>query len=1099
MSMPRIQLPTRFRRLLPGSGAIVRVFVAVIALVSILSSEGQAQLQMYGTSAAGIFRINSATGAGVQVYSGTPFTGGYAAGAAQRPSDGMLFFVMGSAGNDALYRWDPATPATAPVFVGNTGVPYMPRLGFSTAGILYGVDMGTNSIYVLNQATGAGTASGAGLTGGPAGNTGGDLAIHPTNGYLYIPTGTGNPYTLYRVPVTGGALTSLGTFTGMPCDPSGAAFDAAGTLYIQCSSSNNLYTLPLTGGAVTLVGSSGAAMQDLASVPALPPTVTMSFSPSVLGAPGATSVLTITLTNPASVPQRGAGFTLSYPANLVNAPAPAVNSTCGATATAAAGGGSVALSGGTIPAGGSCTVTVTVTSSTAGTYVVTLSAGGLLTVIGSNASAASATLNVGVTISGTVFEDANYGGGSGRSLAASGGAGSAGARVELYNGAGTYVGFTTTDATGAYSWPNLFAGNYTVRVVNLTVPSSRAGYVAALIPVQTYRTDASSGSAIAVTDHVGGQDPNVVDAANGGAGSTMNTATGVFTSGTSGQAQSIAPVTISGAGDVSGVDFGYSFDVMVNRNTTGQGSLRQVITNANALSNTGLAQQGRPAGIENAIFMLANGTAFAGTSPGYANQFTGGVATINLTAALPTITSALALDAQTQPGWSGLPIIELNGAGAGAGSDGFTISSANNVVSGFVINRFADQGLILTGAGATGNLVTGNYIGLNASGTAASTNGSYGIQILGGASNNTIGGATASARNVISGNGSSGIRIRDAASTGNVILGNFIGLNAAGTGAVGNSAEGVLVNSSATTNTIGGTGVGDGNRIWYNVGDGVYVGSAASDRISILGNSISSNTGLGIDLTPNGVTTNNGTKANNLANDGMDYPVFTSASVNGALLTVAGYIGSAAGQSTFGGARVEIFKSDNDPTGYGEGPVYLGFLTANASGNFSGSVSLGGVVGGDRITGTATDALGNTSEFGANVVVSAPPPVLTLTNTVSPSGAQQPGTDLVYTITFANTGGNAATGVVLADSLTPNVDFKLGSVTSNLGTTGLTVAVAYSNNNGSTYVYTPVSGGGGAPAGYDRNVTTVRWTFTGSLSATPPNHSGSVGLTGRIR
>jgi len=78
--------------------------------------------------------------------------------------------------------------------------------------------------------------------------------------------------------------------------------------------------------------------------------------------------------------------------------------------------------------------------------------------------------------------------------------------------------------------------------------------------------------------------------------------------------------------------------------------------------------------------------------------------------------------------------------------------------------------------------------------------------------------------------------------------------------------------------------------------------------------------------------------------------------VNGALLTVAGYVGSAAGQSVFGGARVEVFKSDNDPTGYGEGPVYLGFLTADANGNFSGSLSLGGVGGGDRISGTATDA-----------------------------------------------------------------------------------------------------------------------------------------------
>ena len=68
-----------------------------------------------------------------------------------------------------------------------------------------------------------------------------------------------------------------------------------------------------------------------------------------------------------------------------------------------------------------------------------------------------------------------------------------------------------------------------------------------------------------------------------------------------------------------------------------------------------------------------------------------------------------------------------------------------------------------------------------------------------------------------------------------------------------------------------------------------------------------------------------------------------------------------------------------------------------------------------------------------------------------------------------------------------------------LGTTGLTVAVAYSNNSGSTWAYTPASGAGGAPAGYDRLVTNVRWTFTGNLSPTVPNNTGSVGFIARVR
>lgn len=124
---------------------------------------------------------------------------------------------------------------------------------------------------------------------------------------------------------------------------------------------------------------------------------------------------------------------------------------------------------------------------------------------------------------------------------------------------------------------------------------------------------------------------------------------------------------------------------------------------------------------------------------------------------------------------------------------------------------------------------------------------------------------------------------------------------------------------------------------------------------------------------------------------------------------------------------------------------------------------------------------------------------VTLTKSVSPTGSQMPGTDLVYTVAFSNTGGAAASSFVVSDPVPTNTDFKVGSVTSSLGTTGLAVAVSYSNNGGSTWTYAPASGGGGAAAGYDRNVTNVRWTFTGNLSATAPNNAGSVGFTAKIR
>lgn len=149
-------------------------------------------------------------------------------------------------------------------------------------------------------------------------------------------------------------------------------------------------------------------------------------------------------------------------------------------------------------------------------------------------------------------------------------------------------------------------------------------------------------------------------------------------------------------------------------------------------------------------------------------------------------------------------------------------------------------------------------------------------------------------------------------------------------------------------------------------------------------------------------------------------------------------------------------------------------------------------------TGTTTSTYNSASSSGEDVTVVGGPNV-SLVKSVNPSGPQIPGTDLVYTIVFTNGGGSAARSLVVTDPIPANTDFKVGSVTSSLGTTSLTVVVAYSSNNGSTWVYTPVNGGGGAASGYDRNVTNIRWTFSGNLSQTAPNNAGSVSFSAKIR
>jgi uncharacterized repeat protein (TIGR01451 family) len=131
----------------------------------------------------------------------------------------------------------------------------------------------------------------------------------------------------------------------------------------------------------------------------------------------------------------------------------------------------------------------------------------------------------------------------------------------------------------------------------------------------------------------------------------------------------------------------------------------------------------------------------------------------------------------------------------------------------------------------------------------------------------------------------------------------------------------------------------------------------------------------------------------------------------------------------------------------------------------------------------------------------APVPNVALQKSLTPTTPSQviPGADLLYAISFTNSGTATASNLIIIDQIPANTDFKVSSVTNSLGTTGLTVTVAYSNNGGSTYAYTPASGGGGAVPGYDRSATHIRWTFTGNLSQASPNNSGSVSFTSRIR
>ena len=167
---------------------------------------------------------------------------------------------------------------------------------------------------------------------------------------------------------------------------------------------------------------------------------------------------------------------------------------------------------------------------------------------------------------GTVFEDADYGGGAGRSRTTAAGTVLSGVTVELYRVSNNaFVATTTTDGAGFYSLSSGNTNNFQVRVrvVNGTVRSARTGGsgCATCVPVQTYRTDASSGAAVPVTDHVGGENPALSDAIINTTSAAYNT----LTVAGSRVPQSISTATPSSAtATVSGIDFGFNFDTVVN-------------------------------------------------------------------------------------------------------------------------------------------------------------------------------------------------------------------------------------------------------------------------------------------------------------------------------------------------------------------------------------------------------------------------------------------------------------------------------------------------------------------------------------------------------
>ncbi|HXI88430.1 MAG TPA: C25 family cysteine peptidase [Blastocatellia bacterium] len=528
-------------------------------------------------------------------------------------------------------------------------------------------------------------------------------------------------------------------------------------------------------------------------------------------------------------------------------------------------------------------------------------------------------------------------------------------------------------------------------------------------------------------------------------------------------------------GDLGNINGGWSLTidssvlVVTNTNDAGVGSLRQAMLDANTAT-----------GLHTITFNIAGG----------------GVHTIGPLSALPTIVFPMIIDGTTQPGFAGSPLIELNGTSAGLSVNGLRINSGGSTVKGLVINRFSDSGILLfLGDGST---IQGNYIGTNAAGTAAAGNATYGV-LVNGSTNNIIGGTTAGARNVISANGVAGISISSnaGAATGNQVQGNYIGTTAAGTAALGN-AEGVVV--FASNNTIGGTTVQARNLISGNGGNGVHIGNGSSNTvqgnfIGVLptGDNLLANAQNGVHIDSNNNTIGGTTPgAGNVISGNVASGVFMTNTASGNLVQ-GNFIGPAASGlgligNTLDGVRLIDAPNNtiggtsaaarNIISGNGQSGVSI---TGNSGGtlvqgnfigtNVNGTLALRNLVDGIRIQDVPNNTIGGATVGARNIVSGNTGNGVTIAGNNATGNAVQGnfiGTDVNGTAGLGNSSGvilsasnntiggaTVSTRNIISGSLSAGVQiFGVGNTVQNnfIGTDVSGTIGGFGNANGGVFI-----------------------------------------------
>jgi len=350
-----------------------------------------------------------------------------------------------------------------------------------------------------------------------------------------------------------------------------------------------------------------------------------------------------------------------------------------------------------------------------------------------------------------------------------------------------------------------------------------------------------------------------------------------------------------------------------------------------------------------------------------------------------------------------------------------TDSASKNLIGGAapgagnVISANAAAGVRVMDWSAAENVIQGNLIGTDATGTQALGNGN-GILVWN-APDNTIGGVEPGAGNVISGN-QVGLMLTQPSASGNVVQGNWIGLKRDGASPLPNLSHGIVITTDARGNLIGGSSADAANRIVSNGGNGIWVESGSGNRFQQ--NAISANSGLGIDLAPAGVTANDVDDADAGANELQNYPTLNSAVALPGSIDIQGELQSGPGRSY----TIEFFRNESaDASGNGEGAAFLGATTVTTDGTGSASItaSLPVVVPAGRyVSATATDESGNTSEFSPCIQVAGGQAFHTLTVQKAGTGSGRVTSQPVGIDCGADCSEDLAPGTVVTLAATPD-------------------------------------------------------------------------------